>query len=149
MPGARRLRVWGFGVVGFVGAMAIMASRRLLAPDLGPRYHPSWPPVLTIVAVTIAAIIWAVVFARLSFRSEDEFGMEGQKHAVFWGNLIGLAAFAPLYVFVGLGGLSLLDPALPFSRPLSFAFALGAGLLIVLQFGGFLIALAAWRLAKR
>jgi hypothetical protein len=95
--------------------------------------------------VSIAlGVAWVFVFAARTFSRTDEYLRDVDKTAWFWGGVGGLAASAPVFAFVGMGGLHWLDPARPFGPELGRAFILGYALLLFSQFAGYL-AVAAWR----
>ncbi|HEY5105929.1 MAG TPA: hypothetical protein VII73_04045 [Caulobacteraceae bacterium] len=149
MVDRRTARVWEYTMAAIVGGAIIMlapvaflgrpATRSLIHPD-------------RIVIMTIASALamgWALVFATLSWRRFDEFAKEGSKFAWYWGGSIGLAATAPAYVFIGLGGLHWLWPSMPVGLPLLRAFVIGYCLPLFSQMIGFAVALALWRAARR
>jgi len=144
-------RAWAYGVAGVGGAWAIMMLPLLI---LGPR-HLHGPIVIDptrVVLTTMAAILavgWGSWFSRLSFIHFDEFLQEGSKFAWYWGGLLGIAVSAPLYVFIGLGGLHWLDPARPVGLELLHAFVLGYCVLLFPQALCFLGVYVWWKRMKR
>jgi hypothetical protein len=143
----RSLRMWAYFAVGVVGAIFLellptFAFGRLRAPL----------PFSTILVLSVsvaAAMAWMVTFAWLSFRNLDEFGQEGSKFAWYWGGTLGLAASAPVFMFIALGGLHVLWPASPLGRAVGRAFMTGYLLPTIAQGVGYGAVWIGWRAAKR
>jgi len=144
----RRAKRWVFTAVAVLGALALMVLPNLIA---GPAAAAGAEGghILRVTAAALLATVCGLGFTILAFRQEDEFVQQGSKYAWYWGAAGGVVASAPIYVFVRAGGLHWLDPAIPFSRELGKAFALGYGLLLVAQLLGFLAVLAFWKATRR
>jgi hypothetical protein len=127
--------------------MAIVLAPLLIAHRRGGS-DPTW--IVTVSLAVALAMAWAVAFAALAFNRLDEYQRAASKFAWYWGGSIGLAVSAPVYAFIGLGGLHWLDPARFHLGPeLGFAFRLGYGLAAGSIALGFLVALAFWRVTRR
>jgi hypothetical protein len=85
------------------------------------------------------AMAWAMTFAALGFRKQDEFLLHRGLIAWYWGGLMGVAVSYPVAFFIGTGGLSgFLQPGARYdARALVIAFNEGYGLLMVTQLVGF------------
>jgi hypothetical protein len=144
-------RAWAYGAAAVGGALAIMLLPVLI---LSPGHHHG-PIVINptrVVLFTLAAILavgWGGWFARLSFLHFDEFLQEGSKFAWYWGGQLGILVSAPLYVFIGTGGLHWLDPSRPVGHELGLAFVLGYCVLLFPQALCFLGVYAWWKRTKR
>jgi hypothetical protein len=143
---------WPFRVGAYLGAAVILGgAAALLRKHAGPASDGIHP--LTIVGVTVAtalAMAWGLAMAALAFRRMDEYLRAGSKFAWYWGGSLGLAASAPLYAFIGLGGLHWLFPqTFAVGRDLFHAFVLGYALPFVTMAGGLLIAWLYWRFSTR
>ncbi|HXA38748.1 MAG TPA: hypothetical protein VNW53_07105 [Phenylobacterium sp.] len=143
----RTLQSWAFVAVAVGGAIPILFLPNLLAS--GPHAPGDAETVLSNTACTVLALAWACVFAVLGFRRADEFVQQRSKFAWYWGSLIGIVVAAPLFVFVGLGGLRLLDPAASVGRDLARAFMLGVTLPLAAQVLGFAGVTLWWKATKR
>ncbi|WP_297694637.1 hypothetical protein [Phenylobacterium sp.] len=141
------LRLWAYSGVAFIGAIPIMVAPHYL---IGPG-HPAGDPLRIVVmtASAVAAVAWGFTFATLGFRHADEYIRERSKFAWYWGGLIGIAASAPVYAFVGLGGQHWLNPANPMGTQVFHAFALGYSLPILAQLLGFIGVYLWWKATKR
>lgn len=144
-------RAWAYALIAVGGAFAIMLLPVLI---LGPG-HPQRTVVIDparivlTTASTVLAVAWGSWFTWLSFRRFDEFLREGSKFAWYWGGLLGIAVSAPLYVFIGLGGLHWLDPTRPVGLELLRAFILGYCILLFPQALCFLGVYVWWKRTKR
>jgi hypothetical protein len=139
--------VWGYLLAGVAGAVAL----ELFPALLFGRLHAPVPPLRIAVSTlaVAAAMAWMVVFATLSFRHLDEFAKEGSKFAWYWGGTLGLAASAPVFLFVELGGLHAIWPASPLGREVGRAFMTGYGLPLIAQTVGYGAVWVGWRMTKR
>ena len=148
MPDRRRLRAWAYLAAALIGGIAIAEAPLVLVgrPVVHGVVDPGRVVVWTI--ATALAMAWAVVFAVLLFRNQDEFGRQASQVGWYWGASLGLAVSAPVFVFVALGGLHGLWPGVPAGRDLARAFVAGYYLPILLQVAGFLAVRTWWRLSK-
>jgi len=144
----RSLRRWLFTATAVAGALPLVVLPPLLLGP-SPTGGVDGTRILAISACALFGTVWALIFAGLAFRSEDEFSQQGSKFAWYWGAVGGVVASAPIYVFVQAGGLHWLDPAIPISRPLGHAFALGYGLLLLSQLAGYVAVLSWWKATRR
>lgn len=147
MTATHSLARWQFSLIGIVGGAVLMFSP--LAFNGLFAHGFSGPRVLALTLSATAAMTWALYFSWLSFRSADEFHRDGMKFGWLWGGTLGLCASAPVYVFIGLGGLHWLDPSRPLSVVAARAFVMGYCLPIVSGVLGYLAVYAWWRLSKR
>lgn len=149
---ARRWLNLAVGIIGYVG-LVLVSVWLIWGPgkaslDQGGRI------MLTVLAYVIG-IVWALFFAVRAFQAGDEFVQQRSRVAWYWGGLFGLAASAPVFIFIRLGGLTLiqntpylhLTPAEGQTRVIIFT--TGYMLAIVPQFIGFAIASAWWKWSKR
>jgi len=139
------LRVWGYAGIALAGTLPLWVAPMLFirqVPDGGPR-------ILTATGCCIAAVVWGFAFATLGFRRADEYTRERSKIAWYWGGLLGIAATAPVYVFIAMGGLHWLDPARPIGPAYFRAFVTGYSLPILAQLLGFFGVYAWWKATKR
>jgi hypothetical protein len=144
---SRRVRRVIFTGTAVLGAVAILTAPRLLGLTGSP--PGSLTHILALTASVMIAMIWALSFAVLAFRTEDEFTQHGSKFAWYWGAAGGVAASAPVYAFIGSGGLHWLNPAVAWSKSLAQAFSLGYGLLVGAQLIGVLALTLWWRVTRR
>lgn len=147
MIAIRTLARWQLSLIGVVGGSALMFSPLAFNGLFSPGF--SGPRVLALTLSAVAAVTWALYFSWLNFRRADEFHREGMKFGWLWGGTIGLCASAPVYVFIGLGGLHWLDPNRPLSALAARAFVMGYSLPILSGVIGYLAVYAWWRLSKR
>jgi hypothetical protein len=148
MTQRRNLRGWGYLAAALLGGLAIMFAPAILVGR--PVVHGLvYPPRLLIWTVAVGlAMIWASVFAILNFRGKDEFEQQASRVGWYWGGTLGLAASAPIYVFVAAGGLHWLWPAIPIGAGRAPPGGAGYCLPVLMQFAGFLAVRAWWRLSK-
>jgi hypothetical protein len=147
----RDRRAWAYALTGVAGAWAIMMLAALI-PGRPALHGPIVIEPTRVVLITLAAglaVAWGSWFARLSFKRFDEFLQEGSKFAWYWGGTLGIAVSAPLYVFIGAGGLHVLDPARPVGRELAAAFVLGYSVLLFPQALCFLGVYFWWKRSRR
>jgi hypothetical protein len=147
MTDARTSKVRRYAAMGVVGGALLMLLPLAIPGSHGPGIRGD--RILAWTAAVAAAMSWAFYFARLGFRASDEFRQEGMKFAWHWGAIGGLFLSAPIYTFIGLGGLHWLDPSLPVGADLSRAFVMGYCLAIFPQVLGFQAVLAWWGFSKR
>lgn len=140
---------------GVLPAFAIILAPRIVLPPV-VKGAPLTP--LQIVGFSVAitlAIIWTVGFARYAFRRSDEYFQTASQFGWYWGGTIGLAVSAPIYAFIGLGGLNWLLPGVFPLKPcysppeLGRTFQLGYMLPVLLQGFGAVIAGFWWRRLRR
>ncbi|HEY8005160.1 MAG TPA: hypothetical protein VIE16_13075 [Phenylobacterium sp.] len=143
----RTLQSWAFTAAALGGALLILFLPELVGQ--APRPAGEATNVIANTACAAAAIAWACAFAIASFRKADEFVQQRSKFAWYWGSLIGIAAATPAFVFVGLGGLRLFDPAAPVGAGVARAFMLGLTLPLAAQVLGFFAVTLWWRATKR
>ena len=129
---------------GILPAAAIMALPVLI---FGVAHKGAPVPPARIVVTTLSAtgaMVWILGFAVIAFRRMDEFFQAGSKFAWYWGGSLGLAATAPIYAFIGLGGLHWLFPStFHLGADLFRAFVIGYSLPVLGMTAGY------WRIAKR
>jgi hypothetical protein len=149
MPEQRRLRTWAYFAASILGGMAIATAPLVLVGR--PMAHGAIDPARVVVWTIAAglAMAWVVAFGVLLFRSQDEFERQASHVGWYWGAVLGLAISFPVFVFIEIGGLHWLWPNVPAGRDLGRAFMTGYYLPVVMQFAGFLIVRAWWRLSKR
>ena len=94
-------------------------------------------------------VVWWTVFAIRIYRAQDEYLRQAERVAWYWGGLFGLLLSFPAFVFIGMGGLTWLWPAIESSPSLGRAFALGYMLPLALQVTCALAVGLWWRLARR
>jgi len=154
----RTLRVMGYGLVGVIGAYAIiLASLRVIwGPAAGALGHDG--RIIATTLATIVAVIWTAVFVRLMFLNTDEFGQEASRVAWYWGGALGLLVSLPIFVFIEYGGMTLLlshaavaaDHYTPAEGRARVAILrLGFLIPVVTQTVGFLLVRGWWWLTKR
>lgn len=111
--------------------LLLVAMFRFAGPMLGPAGR--------IVAGTAGAavlVLWWGVFAGRVSGAQDEYQRWMEHRAWYSGGLVGLMASAPVYAFIGLGGLTWLNLA-PAADPASArAFTTGYMLPLMLQMAG-------------
>jgi hypothetical protein len=145
----------GFWTPTYVLTGILPAIAILLLPGLFFGFQHRGPIVVParIVATTIAvasAMVWNLAFAVRAFRRTDEYFQTGSKFAWYWGGSLGLAATAPVYAFIGLGGLHWLFPdSFHLGADLFRAFVIGYTLPVVGMATGSMIAYGVWRTARR
>lgn len=125
MLGRRNLKSAIMALTAVGGGSAIALLPVLIPKLLGA---PPLKGVVAIAAVTAAALIgeaWALGFVSLMHRSFDEFQQERAKSAWYWGGGVGLVATMPIWAFIASGGVKLVEPTWPVTRPLLMAFTLG------------------------
>ena len=156
----RAARSWSFLAVGVAAAMLVWVPAAILlarSGAFGLDYQTRL--LLRTLAATVAMIV-ALVFATLSFRSADEFTQQASKFAWYWGGAGGVAVSAPIYVYIATGGLHLVGlaraaaPAATVSaaavgRAGFNGFVLGYSLMGISLLVGFAVARLWWTLAKR
>ncbi len=148
MPDKRTVRLWTYSLIGLGGGIALLSLSFLVfgRPLTNGLLNPA--SIAQVVVSSILAVSWAIAFATLAYRNADEFMQEGSRVSWYWGGLMGVAASAPVYVFVMLGGLHWLWPSSPIGKELARAFAFGYALPVVFQLLGFTIVAAWWQLSK-
>jgi len=144
----RSLRRWLFTAMAIAGALPLVVLPPLLITPSGAE-NVDGTRILAISVCSLLGTVWALVFASLAFRAEDEFTQQGSKFAWYWGAMGGVVVSAPIYVFIQTGGLHWLDPAVPFSKALGRAFAMGYGLLLFSQLAGYVAVLSWWKATRR
>ena len=146
----RDRRAWGYAAVGVVGGL-LLEFAPILFFSLAHRHAAGFNPtiILVMTASVLCAMIWAEYFAVSAHRTLDEFRREGAKFAWYWGGLMGAFASAPLYAFIGLGGLHWLFPASPIGPQLLRAFVVGYCILLFPQTIGFLVVHLWWKRSRR
>jgi hypothetical protein len=151
MPSERTLRSWGYLAIAIVGAAVIWVPPVLFLAHRGAFGLTDTTRLFVKVVAASLAMAWAVAFAALAYRAQDEFTREASKFAWYWGGAIGVGVSAPIYVFVALGGLRLIGagPPAAASKVASLAFASGYGLMALSLAAGFAVARLWWSLAKR
>lgn len=149
MAESRTARKWKNLAIAMVGGLAISAAPLLFFG----RSHAASPDPTRIMVVTIdsaVAMAWILVFTVRMFRSLDEYAQHRARVGWYWGAAIGLAASAPAYAFIGLGGLHWLWPdRFHLGKDLFQAFVMGYMLPVLFQAGGAMVASLWWRWAKR
>jgi hypothetical protein len=146
---ARTLRIWRLGAIALVGGVALIWAPSLLPGLEGPDGVPSGLGVLVRTAATLLALVWTVTFALQAFRQADEFRRSAATFAWHWGSLAGLLLSVPVTVFVSLGGLHRIDPAITIDHAVGRIFAYGYALALASQLVGYFALLAWWRGTKR
>jgi hypothetical protein len=139
------LRVWRYTALAVAGAVPLWIAPMLLLN----RFAPGGTRIVAATVCCIAFVAWGFVFASLGFRRADEFMRERSKAAWYWGGLLGIAATAPVYVFIAMGGLHWLNPASPVGPDLFRAFVMGYSLPIVAQLLGYFAVYAWWKATRR
>lgn len=149
MPSRRQLTVWALFSTALLGGWAIAFSLLALRRT-APVGHDASPGAILLATLgTAVAVAWAFAFSREAFRRLDEFQQQASRFAWYWGSAVGLAASAPLFAFIGLGGLHWLFPAaFHLGKDLFRAFAIGYALPLLFQTAGWMGAAAWWRLAR-
>jgi hypothetical protein len=132
-------RIWRMRAIALGGGLLFLAAPLVFLRDL----HPGARLLGSTVSIALG-VAWVFVFAARSVTWTDEYLRDVDKTAWFWGGVGGLAVSAPIFAFVGMGGLHWLDPARPFGPDAGRAFILGYALLLFSQFLGY-VAVAAWR----
>ncbi|MBP8247367.1 MAG: hypothetical protein KAX56_10900 [Phenylobacterium sp.] len=99
-------------------------------------------------ALVSVIVVWWAVFAIRIYRAQDEYLRQAERVAWYWGGLFGLLVSFPAFIFIGMGGLTWLWPAIETSPGLGRAFALGYTLPLALQVTGAL-AVGLWWRARR
>jgi hypothetical protein len=87
-----------------VGSIGIGLS---VIPIVGP-HRGTLPDMMHIVAGTLAvtvAMMWACYFAVRAHLSQDEFNRQREIASGYWGGWLGIAASAPVFVFMAIGSL--------------------------------------------
>ena len=100
-------------------------------------------------ALISAIVIWWTVFAIRIYQAQDEYLRQAERVAWYWGGLFGLLLSFPAFVFIGMGGLTWLWPAIETSPGHGRAFAMGYMLPLTLQVTGALAVGLWWRFARR
>lgn len=153
MTEARGQRRWLYMGLIAVGAVVLYAAPMLLLKHRGAFGLDATTRLWIRTLCATAVMAWTTVFAVLMFRDYDEFHREGSKFAWYWGASVGIAASAPVFVFVALGGLQLtgLQPALapPVAKLAFNSFVTGYTVPLLFEGLGFAVARAWWRWAKR
>src|ERR1700722_5816649 len=104
MMSERTLRSWGYLTAAVVGGSAIWIGPALLLAHPGALGLANEARLFLRVLAASLAMAWAVAFAALAYRAQDEFTREASKFAWYWGGAIGVGVSAPIYVFIALGG---------------------------------------------
>jgi hypothetical protein len=145
----RTFRVWGYLGAAMLGSVAMVATLPLLVgrPWIDGRLDATRLLLWTLVIGL--AMVWGFAFAARSFRSADEFAQHGSQVSWYWGAAIGLAASAPIFVFIALGGLHWLWSGIPTGPHLTRAFVVGYSLPVVMQLIGVMVVRAWWRMSRR
>lgn len=151
MLSGRTIRSWGYLAVAMVGAGVIWVAPALLLSHPGALGLAAATRLLLRVLAATFAMAWAVIFAALAYRAQDEFTQEASKFAWYWGGAIGVGVSAPIYVFIALGGLHLIGAGPPAAeRHAAFlGFAAGYGLMAASLVVGFAVARVWWTVSKR
>jgi hypothetical protein len=137
--------------VAAVGALAIWVGPVILLVHHGAFGLTDTARLFVRVVAASLAMVWAIVFAGLGYRAQDEFTQEASKFAWYWGGALGVGASAPIYVFVALGGLNLIGAGPPpAERHAAFVgFVSGYGLMGLSLIAGFAAARIWWSVSKR
>jgi hypothetical protein len=109
---------------------------------LGVAYHKP-PDLIRVVASTVTitlAMIWACAFAARAQFDEDEFQRHREISVSFWGGWLGIAASAPVFFFVSVGGLRWVAPGVLPNIAMLRAFMLGYAVPIVCAVIGVVVA---------
>jgi hypothetical protein len=149
MADRRSIRLWTYAATGLAGGIALLCLPLLVFGRPVTRVFPDPTRIAQMVVVVTLALAWGIAFAILAYRNADEFTQEGSRIAWYWGGVMGIAASAPVYAFIIMGGLHWLWPASPVGKELARAFAFGYALPLGMQLVGFVIVSAWWRLSKR
>jgi hypothetical protein len=149
----RAFRSQGYLVIGVVAAVLVWVPAALLLAHPGAfGLDTATRLLLRTLAATIAMAV-AIGFATVSFRYADEFTQQASKFAWYWGGAGGLAASAPIYVFIATGGLGLMGLARPAPPAVGHAgyvgFVTGYGLALVSLMAGWIVARIWWTVTKR
>ena len=131
------------GVAGFLMLTLLLFAVLRFAGVTGPAR------ILVVTVGTSAMVAWWIVFALGIFKARDEYLQHAERHAWYWGGLIGLVASVPVFVFIGAGGLQWLWPEVPGGREVGRAFVTGYVLPTFMQVTGALAVGLWWRLARR
>jgi len=141
-------KVKGLVVIGFAGFVLIATLLVLMQRVAGPGH--SGPARIAMGTAGMAVLVlWWVYFAVRIGRSQDEYQRWAETRAWYWGGLMGLMASAPVFMFIGMGGLHLLNPLTDTGPVASRAFATGYMLPLMMQVGGASLYALWWRLARR
>lgn len=149
MTDRRSVRVWTYALLGLGGGIALMSLPILLFGRPVTSGAADSTRIAQVIIGVILSVAWAFAFATLAYRNADEFMQEGSRVAWYWGGVMGIAASAPIYVFIMLGGLHWLWPSSPVGKELARAFAFGYALPVTFQLLGFSIVAVWWRLSKQ
>ncbi len=151
MPSERTLRSWGWMAVAAVGGLVIWVGPVILLLHHGAFGLTDTARLFVRVVAASLAMAWAVVFAALGYRAQDEFTREASKFAWYWGGALGVGVSAPIYVFVALGGLRLIGAGPPpdARRAATLAFEAGYLLMGLSLVVGFAVARIWWAVSKR
>jgi hypothetical protein len=125
MSDRRNAIALGYVAVGIVGGAGIICIPLFAMGWRSPYVVPSAARTVIESLAALPAMAWAVFFAVRAYLAWDEFQREKEKAAWYWGGAVGLAASAPLALFVGAGGLHWVDPAIPSGTHLARAFLIG------------------------
>jgi hypothetical protein len=136
-------RIWRLRAIGLGGGLLFLAAPLILlrpgVADVSPEVR-----VLGMTGSVALGVLWAFAFATRGFARADEYLRDVDKTAWFWGGVGGVAASAPVFVFVAMGGLHGLDPARSADPGPARAFIHGYALVVFSQLAGYLV-VAAWR----
>ncbi len=127
-PRTRKLRRQS--LIGLGGLMALGLLMVLLSRIQGLERPVR---IVGVTALVSVIVIWWMVFAVRIYRAQDEYLRQAERVAWYWGGLVGLLLSFPAFVFIGMGGLAWLWPAVETSPGLGRAFALGYILPLALQ----------------
>ena len=124
---------------GLLGGAAIALTTFLVLGDI----HHKPPDFIHVVAGTVVislAMIWGCVFAIRAQSAADEFQRQREIYVSYWGGWLGIAASAPIFFFVSVGGLRWIAPGVPASKPMLGAFMFGYFVPIVCAVIGVVVA---------
>jgi hypothetical protein len=151
MMSGRAMRSWGYLAIAISGVGVIWVGPALLLSHPGAFGLATATRLLLRVLAATVAMAWAIIFAALAYRAQDEFTRDASKFAWYWGGALGVGVSAPIYVFIALGGLHLIGAGPPAAeRHAAFlGFASGYGLMAASLAVGFVIARLWWTVSKR
>jgi hypothetical protein len=100
---SREQRFALFLAVAIIGGVGIGLSTILAVSP----HHNSAPDTARIIAGTLIiafAMAWACFFAARAHFARDEFKRQREVSASYWGGWLGIAASAPVFFFIAVGG---------------------------------------------
>ena len=145
-PRNRRISV-NFAI-GIAGAIALCVTTFFTIGHVDPKA----PNLLRIVGGTLIialAMAWACWFSIRAHFAQDEYQRQREITVTFWGASLGLAASAPIFFFVAVGGVHWLNPAESSHGAVFRAFVIGYLLPALCVLIGVIVARVGQRLGGR